>query len=185
MALRFPCLPVTLSAGGILLTRWGRRGFFRPALDLYAIGSAGVPAPVQAAIDTGADYVVLKSSVAAQLGVSTASLRHQPAGGAGGHTMPLLFAPPGQVALFLTDYQEYCYLADPLVGFHSPALAVQQQRPALGLTGFLEYFRFTLDHASARPTFELEPLPLAGVYAGTLPLGRPLDDFIRQLHAAS
>lgn len=99
--------------------------------------------------------------------------------------MPLFFAPPGQVALFLTDYQEYCYLADPLIGFHSPALPVQQQRSVLGLTGFLEYFRFTLDHAPARPTFELGPLPIAGVHTGALPKDRPLADFVHQLHASS
>ncbi|MFO0841994.1 MAG: hypothetical protein U0797_06280 [Gemmataceae bacterium] len=139
---------------------------------------------VKVKVDTGADYVVLDWNVAVSLGLSSATFGRQAASGAAGHAFPLLFAAPGQIALFVTDFREYCYLPRPLVGFHSPSTPQQAQRSVVGLTGFLEYFRFILNQATYPPTFELSPIPGQGVQAGILPRDRPLTDFIQQLRAA-
>lgn len=82
------------------------------------------------------------------------------------------------MSLFVTDYTEYCYLPAPLIGFHAPT--PQSQRSVLGLTGFLQHFRFVLDYTSP-PFFELHPLPGFPGQSGILPKDRPLVDFIRSL----
>jgi hypothetical protein len=180
MPLRFPCLPGKLGPGGVLFSVLGTRGLHRPDLDLYAVGPGGVSATFQARIDTASDYVVLPSSVAVPLGLTLPFPQQQPAGGAGGHGFSLSFAPLGLIGLFVTDYTEYCYLPSPLVGLHDPALPVTAQRSVLGLTGFLEYFRFILDHGRSPPAFELHPLPSFPGQSGPLPR-RPLADFLRDL----
>lgn len=184
MAMRFLCQQVSLIPGSVLHARYSRRGFYRPALHCYAVGPNGVYYGVNAAVDSGSDYVVFIPSIAARLGLSARSLRPQPASGAGGHPLSLLFAPAGQISLFVTDFREYCFLPDPLVGFHSPTTPADQLRSALGLSGFLEYFRFTLDHGPARPYFDLDPLPHAGGRFGAFPRGRSLGDFISHLRSA-
>jgi hypothetical protein len=181
MSLRFPCLPGQLLPGGVLASVHGAGSFHRPDLDVYFVGPGGLFAPEQVRIDTASDFIVLRSSVATALGFSLPFPRRQAASGAGGHGLPLSFPPLGLIGLFVTDYTEYCYLPTPLIGFHHPSMPTASQRAVLGLTGFLRYFRFVLDHGPAPPVFELHPLPGFPGQTGPYPHGRPLADFLREL----
>jgi hypothetical protein len=106
--------------------------------------------------------------------------------GLGGvQTATVSFPPDGLVSLFVTDYREYCYLARPLVGFHAPGRGASAQRSVLGLTGFLQHLRFTLDLPAAPPAFELEPRAAFPGSAGALPKDRPLADFIAGLRGTA
>ena len=104
-------------------------------------------------------------------------------GAAGAHAGTVSFPPEGLVSLFVTDYHEYYYLPGPLVGFHAPSPLAAQQRSVLGLTGFLQHFRFILDNGPTPPFFELHPTATFPGRGGLLPLDRPLADFIRSLRA--
>jgi hypothetical protein len=137
---------------------------------------------VAAQIDTAADYVLLGSDVATDLGLTLPFPRQGGmSGAAGAHAATVSFPPEGQVSLFVTDYREYYYLPAPLVGFHPPSPLAAQQRSVLGLTGFLQHFRFVLDNGLTPPFFELRPTPAFPGLAGLLRLDRPLADFIRSL----
>src|SRR5262249_30083874 len=102
-------------------------------------------------------------------------------GAAGTQTATLSFPPDGLVSLFVTDYQEYCYLQAPLVGFHSPSVPMGSQRCVLGRTGFLRHFRLVRAWDADPPFFELHPRRLFPGLTGLLPRDRPLADFVRSL----
>ena len=51
----------------------------------------------------------------------------------------------------------------------------------MGLTGFLQFFRFILDPEPSPPMFELHPISNFPGQSGFLPLDRSLNDFIRSL----
>jgi hypothetical protein len=51
----------------------------------------------------------------------------------------------------------------------------------LGLTGFLQYFRFVLDYGASPPAFELDPVASYPGRTGILPRDRPVVDFVRGL----
>src|SRR5262249_60732728 len=95
------------------------------------------------------------------------------------------FPPDGLIAVFLTDSREYCALPGPRIGFPPPGAQDTALRGGLGLTGFLQHFRFVLDHGHTPPVFELHPLaPFPGL-TGALPRDRPLSDFIRSLRGVA
>jgi len=181
MPLRFPCLPASLSASP-LVSYWGAAGLYRPRADVWLIGPGGQVSVVQAQIDTAADYNLFESGIATTLGLTLPFPRQLAMSGAAGtQVASVSFSPDGLIALFLTDYREYCYLPGPLIGFHPPGAQATSQRSVLGLTGFLHHFRFVLDHGHTPPVFELHPLaPFPGL-TGALPRDRPLSDFIRSL----
>ena len=87
---------------------------------------------------------------------------------------PFLFL----VSLFVTDYREYAFLPGPLVGFHPPVVVPTRQRSVLGLTGFLQFFKFVLDPEPTPPFFELHPLTAFPGQHGFLPRSRALLAFI-------
>jgi hypothetical protein len=152
---------------------------------VYAVGPGGLVTSRFAQVDSAADYVLLESTVASDLGLSLPFRRQTGmSGAAGAHAATVSFPPEGLVSLFVTDYREYCYLPAPLVGFHPPSPLAAQQRSVLGLTGFLQHFRFLLDNGPNPPFFELHPTPAFPGQTGVLPLDRPLVDFIRSLRAA-
>jgi hypothetical protein len=130
----------------------------RPLLDLYIIGPGSRWVVENAQIDTAADYSLLASRIASPLGLSL-PYPHQVriSGAAGTQAATVSFPPDGLVSLFITDYREYAYLTQPLVGFHAPTPIASSQRSVLGLTSFLEHFRFVLDLPAAPPSFELHP----------------------------
>jgi hypothetical protein len=55
MPLRLPCLPVSLTPGSLLSSYWGRTGYHRPLIAVYAIGPTGIVDWVTAQIDTACD----------------------------------------------------------------------------------------------------------------------------------
>ena len=182
MPLRFPCLPVHLGHSSLLRAYWGRGGLRRPLVDIWLIGPNLRATVAQAQIDTAADFSLLEAGLAPSLGVSLPAARRLALSGAAGtQTATVSFPPDGQVSLFLTDYTEYCYLPSPLIGFHPPGPTVAAQRSVLGLTGFLQHFRFVLDHGPAPPALELHPLPGFPGATGALPRDRPLMDFLHSL----
>jgi hypothetical protein len=143
---------------------------------------------LSAEVDTASDYIVLDPALAGSLGVSLPSPRQMPVGGAGGFSWMLSFPPDGQVALFVTDYREFCYLPASLVGFHPPpplGTPPASLRSVLGLTGFLQHFQQTLDPAPTPPMLELDPIASFPGQSGMLPRTIPLTDFIRSLRAGS
>jgi hypothetical protein len=87
------------------------------------IGPGPRVAVENAQIDTGSDYVVFASTVASGVGLTLPQPRQVSfSGAAGSQAGTISFPPDGLVALFVTDYREYCYLPTPLIGFHPPAL---------------------------------------------------------------
>src|SRR5262249_43687810 len=151
---------------------------YRPACDVWAVGPGGTISSLVAQIDSVADYVLLGSDVAVDLGLTLPLARQAGmSGAAGAPAAPGACPPEGLVSLFVTDYREYCYPPAPLVGFHPPGPAAAQQRSVLGLRGFLHHFRFTLDHGPTPPFFELDPTAAFPSRSGALRLDRPLVDF--------
>lgn len=182
MALRLPCLPVQLTPGGLLHSYWGSMGYYRRICDLYVVGPHQQITTVSAQVDTACDYVVLEADAATALGLALPFARQARSSAAGGtQAATFSFAPDGLVSLFVTDYREYAFLPSPLVGFHPPAPVGTQQRSVLGLTGFLQFFKFVYDPEPTPPLFELHPIATFPGQHGLLPKGRGLLDFIRSL----
>jgi len=182
MPLRFPCLPASLTPASPLVRYWGAGGLHRPLADVWLIGPGSQIAVVQAQLDTAADYNLLEAGVANTFGLTLPFPRRLAMSGAAGtQAATVSFSPDGLISLFVTDYREYCYLPGPLIGFHPPGPQASSQRSVLGLTGFLQYFRFILDHGPSPPAFELHPLPSFPGQSGPLPRDRPLQDFLRGL----
>jgi hypothetical protein len=172
--------------GSVLAAHWPGACLYRPACDVYAVGPGGLISRAAAQIDSAADYVLLGSTIAGDLGLSLPFARQTGmSGAAGAQVATVSFPPEGLVSLFVTDYREYYYLPAPLVGFHPPSPLATQQRSVLGLTGFLQHFRFVLENEPTPPFFELHPTPAFPGLAGLLPLDRPLVDFIRSLRAGA
>jgi hypothetical protein len=154
---------------------------FSPACEAYVLAGQLVER-VFASIDSRSDYVLFGAAVAPRLGLTLPFPRQSAFSGAAGTQAGVIsFPPDGLVSLFVTDYTEYCYLPAPLIAFHPPALHPQLQRSVLGLTGFLQYFRFVLDYSPSPPSFELHPIPGFPGQRGILPKDRLLVDFIRGL----
>jgi hypothetical protein len=153
-------------------------------IEAYLISSGLHITSMPAQIDTGSDYTAFSSHLAANLQLSLPFSRQVGFSGAGGtQASSMSFAPDGEVALFLTDYREYCYLPTPLIGFYSPGSPGARQRSVLGLTGVLQFYRFSLDSEPFPPQFELDPVTnFPGVH-GMLPRGISLHDFIRSLRS--
>jgi hypothetical protein len=182
MPIRLPCARVSLMPGGLLHGYWGTAGLPRPLFDLYVVGPGGRWVVEKARVDTAADYTLLASQVARHLGLSLPYPRQvQVSGAAGTQTATVSFPPDGLVSLFVTDYQEYGYLARPLVGFHAGSRSASAQRSVLGLTGFLQYFRFVLDLPATPPVFELHARAGFPGSIGTLPQDQSLADFLASL----
>jgi hypothetical protein len=137
---------------------------------------------VTAQIDTAADYTLLASGVGIKLGVTVPATRQiKFSGAAGVQTGTASFPPDGSTAILVTDYQEFCYLSNPLVGFHHPTANQAAQRSVMGLTGFLQHFWFGLDLTSGNPFFELEARTNFPGVVGKLPLDRSILDFANSL----
>jgi hypothetical protein len=184
MPLRLDCRTIPLTPGSVLQRHFGAAGLRRPLLDAHVVAPDGSSFAVPAQIDSGSDYTIIESAVARHFGFSLPfPAQAQSSGAAGALASVYSFPPAGLLSLFVTDYREFCYLTAPLMGFHPPGPS--RQRSVLGLAGFLEHFRFMLDHGQSPPTFELHPLtPFPGV-AGALPRDRPLADFIRSLRGST
>src|SRR5262249_2949567 len=183
MALRFVCKPVALTPGGVLHAHFGQRGLHRPLLEAYLAGPGGLVEWELSQVDSAADYTVFAANVAHKLGLSLPFPRQATISGAAGAVASTYsFPPAGLVSLFVADYTEYCYLPPTLIGLHPPS--PHRQRSVLGLAGFLQHFRFSLDHGPHPPTFELDPLAGFPGQTGLLPKGGGLLDFIRGLRAA-
>jgi len=182
MALRVPCPAMSLTPGRLLSPYWGPLGIYRPRIDVFAIGPTGVVTRTRAQIDSASDFVVLEAKVARSLGLTLPFARQEGVSGAAGtQAATFSFAPDGLVSLFVTDYREYAFLPGPLVGFHPPALVPGSQRSVLGLTSFLQFFKFVYDPEPTPPLFELHPIAVFPGQHGLLPRGRGLLDFIRSL----
>jgi len=182
MPLRLPCLPVPLTPGSILDSYWGATGYYRPICDVYVVGPPQQIITISAQVDTACDYVVLEANVASRLGLALPFARQaRVSAAAGAQAATFSFAPDGLVSLFVTDYREYAFLPCSLVGFHPPVVVPTRQRSVLGLTGFLQFFKFVLDPEPTTPFFELHPIAAFPGQHGLLPRGRGLLDFIRSL----
>jgi hypothetical protein len=135
-------------------------------------------------IDTGADYTVIASDIALDLGLTLPFPRQLSISGAGGtYTGTVSFPPDGLVSMFVTDYREYCYLPTPLIGFHALAPRGSGQRSVLGLAGFLQYFDLLLKPSP--PTVELDPAATFVGVTGTLPRDLGLYEFIASLRGTA
>ena len=183
MPLRVICPRGVISPGLLLRAYWQGGTFPSPRLTTYLVCGRTVTW-VEAGIDTQSDYVAITSRAAQRLGLTLPFPRQEPfSGAAGTQAGTLSFPPDGLVGLFVTDLTEYCYLPSPLIAFHPPSPQAPLQRSVLGLTGFLQHFRFTLDYGPPSPSFELDPVPHFPGQTGILPRTGPLIDFIRQLHS--
>jgi hypothetical protein len=170
----------------LLLSTYWPAGIPRPRWDVYLIGPTGVVRRERAQLDTGADHNLFSATTALALGLTLPCARAVHSSGVAGAQAATFTAPPdGTVSLFVTDFQDYCYLPSPLIAFHPPGPSQLAQRSVLGVTGFLQHFHFLLDYGPSPPTFELHPLSTFPGSAGPLPRDRALIDFIRSLRAAA
>jgi hypothetical protein len=168
----------------VLFSYCGAAGYYRPACDIFVVGPGNRIDRVRAPIDSASDYTILAASAASTLGLTLPFPRLAGVSAAGGsQAATFSFPPVGLVSLFVTDYREYAFLPGPLVGFHPPGPGAANQRSVMGLTGFLQFFRFILDHEASPPMFELHPITNFPGQGGLLPLDRGLNDFIRGLRA--
>jgi hypothetical protein len=152
---------------------------------VFALGPGGLVDWVSAQIDSSSDFVVLASSLAMSIGLTPPFARQEGVSSAAGtQAATFSFPPDGLVSLFVTDYREYAFLPTPLVGFHPSAPPGTRQRSVLGLTGFLQFFKFVHDPEPTTPISELHPIKAFPGQHGLLPRGRTLVDFIRGLRAA-
>jgi hypothetical protein len=182
--LRLPCKPAQWSPGSLLYPYWGAMGFHRPSFDVFLIGPGGLIAREHPQLDTGADHTLFSPDLARHLGLSLPFPRQIAISGAAGTwSGAASFPPDGLVSLFVTDYREYCFLPAPLIGFLDPSQGGASQRSVLGLSGFLQYFRFTLDQSP--PTVELQPAVTFAGSSGPLPKGHGLHEFITDLRGAA
>jgi hypothetical protein len=164
------------------LPRYWPNGYFRPEIDLYAVGPNGDSTPCAGEIDSCSDWVVFDSGVAVNLGLSPPFSRVVSVSGIAGAVQAQFTMPPdGTVALFLTDYREYYFVPAPPVGFWPPPPAGGQRRSVLGATGFLQHFQVVLHYQLSRPEVALtHHAGFPGKY-GQLPPRVVLRDFIRGL----
>jgi hypothetical protein len=184
MPVRFPFKGIPLAPGHPLLPYWGPIAYIRPAFDLYLVGPTGSVTRVLAQVDSASDYVALDPMMAQNLGLQLPFPRQTVVSGAGGHNLHLTFPPDGMVSLFITDYTEFYYLPDPLVGFHSPPPGAPRPaayRSVLGFTGFLQHFKTLLDPDPSPPVVELTHRAGFTGQHGPLPRTIPLLDFIQSL----
>lgn len=182
MPLILPFSPAKTSPGSLLYSYWGAHGFYRPKIDVFALGPSGPVKWVPAQIDCASDYVVLEASLAPLIGLGLPCPRQvRISSAAGTQTATISFPPDGLVSLFVTDYREYAYLPAPLVGFHALTQGPARQRSVLGQTGFLQFFRYVQDPDPTPPIFELHPRSTFPGQHGILPRGQSLLGFIRSL----
>jgi hypothetical protein len=154
MPLHVPCPAMSLTPGSLLSSYWGPSGIHRPRIDVFAVGPTGLVDWVPAQIDSASDFVILEASLARSIGLALPFARQEGVSAAAGTQVATFsFAPDGLVSLFVTDYREYAFLPCPLVGFHPPAPVGASQRSVLGLTGFLQVFKFLLDPEPTPPIF--------------------------------
>jgi hypothetical protein len=171
----------------LLYPYWGATGYFRPKIDLYAVGPTGNYASLVGQVDSGSDWVVLDDSVAVRLGLRGPFSRRAGVSGIAGaaqthFTLPL----DGTVSLFLTDYREYYFLPTLPVGFWPPTPAGQPpRRNVLGLTGFLQHFQVIFHHQLSRPEVELIHTPTFPGQHGRFSAQEPLRNFLRLLKLGS
>jgi hypothetical protein len=109
---------------------------YKPLIPLTVIGPGGRWGPY-VSVDTSADDVVFPRYVAPLLGIDLNNAPQLRAGGVGGKSAPVLYAP---VILELTDSID-TYRWRSVVGFTSAFMKF----PLFGIAGGLEFFRTTLD----------------------------------------
>jgi hypothetical protein len=135
MSVRLPFRSVGLPSGSLLSQYWPN-GYFRPEIDLFAVGPTGQYTACAGEIDNASDWVVFDSKVALALGLSPPFSRAVSVSGIAGAVQAQFTLPPdGAVSLLVTDYREYYFLPAPPVGFWPPATA-GQRRSVLGLPAF-------------------------------------------------
>jgi hypothetical protein len=130
----------------------------RPVIPLTVIGPKGQWSPY-VKVDTSADDVVFPLSAAALLGIDLRSAPQLSAGGVGGRSAVVQYAP---VILVLTDNIRTCRWRA-VVGFTAAFLKF----PLLGIAGGLEFFRTTLD--GFRKEVELVAQPHLPATQGAVP----------------
>jgi hypothetical protein len=181
MAVRLPFRAAGVPPGSMLSQYWSG-GYFRPEIDLYAVGPNGDYTRCVGYIDSCSDWVVFQEGVARSLGLSPPFSRVVSVSGIAGAVQAQFAMPPdGTVALFVTDYHEYYYVPAPPVGFWPPAPSGGQRRDILGVTGFLQYFQVNFLYQLNRPEVELiHHSGFPGKF-GHLPRPVVLRDFIHDL----
>jgi hypothetical protein len=153
-----------------MLPRYWPNGYFRPEIDLFAVGPNGDYTSCHGEIDNASDWVVFDSGVARALGLSPPFAQVVSVSGiAGAVQVPFTMPPDGTISLFVTDYQEYYFLPAPPVGFWPPSPTGAQRRSVLGATGFLQHFQVNLHYQLGRPEVELLHHPGFPGEFGTLP----------------
>lgn len=183
MPLRITCPGRVISPGQLLWPYWLGGSCLSARITTYLVCGRAITW-VEGRIDTQSDYVAITSLAAPRLGLTLPFARQEVySGAAGTQAGTLSFPPDGRVGLFVTDLVEYCYLPAQPIGFLAPSPHAHLQRSVLGLTGFLQHFRFTLDYGQTPPVFELDPIAGFPGQAGVLPKTGLLGDFIRQIHS--
>jgi hypothetical protein len=163
-----------------MLPLYWAAGYFRPEIDLFAVGPTGDFTPCVGALDSCADWVVFDEQVAGPLGLVPPFSRVVSVSGIAGAVQAQFTMPPdGTVSLFLTDYREYYFLPAPPVGFWPPPKG--QRRSVLGATGLLQHFQVVLHYELSRPEVELVHHPGFPGDFGPFPHGALLRDFLRSL----
>jgi hypothetical protein len=109
---------------------------YKPLIPLTVIGPARRWGQY-VSVDSSADDVVFPLRIAALLGIDLSSAPQLRAGGVGGQSAPVYFAP---VILEMTDYSD-TYRWRVVIGFTSAFMKF----PLFGIAGGLEFFRTTLD----------------------------------------
>jgi hypothetical protein len=181
MPVRLPFRSIALTPGSALSSYWPH-GYYRPEIDLFAVGPNGDHTRCVGHIDSCSDWVVFDQDVALSLGLSPPFSRVVSVSGIAGAVQAQFTMPPdGTLSLFITDYREWYFLPAPPVGFWPPAPAGGQRRSVLGVTGFLQHFQVVLHYQLSRP--EVEPIHQPGFpgKSGTFLRGTVLQDFLRGL----
>jgi hypothetical protein len=181
MPVRLPFRSIGLPPGSMLSQYWPQ-GYFRPEIDLFAVGPTGDHTPCVGHVDSCSDWVVFDHKVAVALGLSPPFARVVPVSGIAGAAQAQFTMPPdGALSLFVTDYREWYFLPAPPVGLWPPSRTGGQRRSVLGATGFLQHFQVVLHYQVSRPEVELIHHPGFPGRHGQLPPGVVLRDFIRGL----
>src|SRR5437016_3198520 len=138
MPVRLPFRGINLSPGSVLARYWPG-GYFRPEIDLFAVGPNGDCTPCVGQIDSSSDWVVFDDTVAVDLGLTGPFAQVVSVSGIAGAVQAQFTMPPdGTVSLFLTDYRQWYFLPAP-VGFWPPSPTGTKRRSVLGATGFLQH----------------------------------------------